>query len=264
MGRLKKLKKFKTFELNSEIKDVIMSKAMTILVVVLFLIFAAMLVKAFLHKSDYFKLRAVDIKASFLDPRAASSISNRVFNAYRSMNVFNINLKYIAQNIQNSYGDVRDVVVSISLPDKLAISLKLRRPVALIKSGKFYPVDEDGVILPGGSRVDALNDLPVISGLDIRTINSNLTCRNLKLTLKLLGEIRLTRSLSPLGVASISVYDPRNMSFCLKNGIEIRIGQENFRERLNLLGKALRDSRLVLDNIRYIDVRFKDIIVGPK
>ncbi|MCX5677707.1 MAG: cell division protein FtsQ/DivIB [Candidatus Omnitrophica bacterium] len=264
MGKLKKIKKFKAPEINGKTKDVIISKTMTVLVVFLFLIFAAMLVKAFLRQSDYFKLRAVDIKASFLDPRAASSISSRVFNAYRSKNVFNINLKYIAQSIQSSYGDVRDVVASISLPDKLVISLKLRRPVALIKSGKFYPVDEDGVILPGGSRVEALNDLPVINGLDIRTINSGLTGKNLNLTLELLGEIRRARSLSSFGVSSISVYDPRNMSFCLKNGVEIRIGQENFRERLNLLSKALRDPRLALDNIRYIDVRFKDIVVGPK
>lgn len=264
MGRLKKIKKFKKFEVNDKARDAIISKTMTILVISVFLVFAVMLVKAFLQKSDYFKLRAVDVKASFLDPRAASSISSQVFNAYRSRNVFNINLKYIAQNIQNSYGDVRDVVASISLPDKLVISLKLRRPVALINSGKFYPVDEDGVILPGGSRVEALNDLPVISGLDIRTINSRLTCKNLKLALDLLGEIRRSRALSSFGVSSISVYDPRNMSFCLKNGVEIRIGQENFRERLNLLGKALRDPRLALDNVRYIDVRFKDIIVGPK
>lgn len=264
MGRFKKLKKLKTFEMNSKARDAIISKTTTVLVAAVFLVFAIMLVKAFIQKSDYFRLRGVDVKASFLDPRAASSISRQVFNSYRYRNVFNINLKYIAQNIQNSYGDVRDVVVGISLPGRLVISLKLRRPVALIKSGKFYPVDEDGVILPGGSRVEALNDLPVIDGLDIRAINSRLTRKNLSLTLELLGEIRRSRALSGFGVSSISVYDPRNMSFCLKNGVEIRIGQENFRERLDLLGKALRDPRLVLDNVKYIDVRFKDIIVGPK
>ncbi len=136
--------------------------------------------------------------------------------------------------------------------------------MALVKSGKFYPVDEDGVVLPGGSRVDALNDLPIINGIDIRTVNARFTYRNLKLALKLLEEIRLLRSLSSLGIAAINVYDSRNMSFNLKNGVEIRVGEEKFRERLDLLSKALRDPRLVMDNIKYIDVRFKDIIVGPK
>ncbi len=259
MGKAKKIKRPK-----GDAKEAVMSTATTVLVVLIFLTFASMLAKAFLQESDYFKLRAVNIKASFLDSRAASTISSRVLNAYKLRNVFNINLKYIAQSIQNSYGDVRDVAVSIMLPDRLVISLKIRRPVALIKSGKHYPVDEDGVVLPSGSRVDALNDLPVISGVDMKLITSRQTSRNLKLALQLLGEIRLTKSVTSLGVASINVYDPRNLSFYFKNGVEVRVGEENFKERLDLLSIALRDPRLVLDNVKYIDVRFKDIIIGPK
>jgi len=254
MAKPKKIKK----------KDAIVSKVSVLLIVVVLLIAVTMLAGTFLRESGYFKLRTVDIKASFLDPRSGAFISNRILNAYKAKNVFSINLKNIAKYIQNSYGDVRDVVVRISLPDKLVISLKLRQPVALIKSGKFYPVDEDGVVLPGGSRTDALNDLPIVSGVEIRALSSRLVYRKLKLALELLGEIRLTRSLASLGVASINAYDPRNLSFSLKNGVEIRIGEENLRERLDLLSKALRDPRLVLENVKYIDVRFKDIIIGPK
>jgi cell division septal protein FtsQ len=264
MGRGKKSKKTGIFETGGGVRDAVISRGMTVFVVLIFLLFASMLVKAFLYESNYFKLRSVDVKASFLEPRAGAFISSRIFNSYRYKNVFNIDLKYIARLIQSSYGDVRDVVVRISLPDKLVISLKLRRPVALVKSGKFYPVDQDGVVLPGGSRVDALNDLPIINGIDIRAGSSNLTRRNMKLALDLLDEILLTRSLSSLGVASINVYDPGSMSIYLKNGVEVRIGDQNFRERLDLLSTALRDPRLVLDNVKYIDVRFKDIIIGPK
>ena len=264
MARAKKIKKTKNSGTSGQDKDRIMSKAMTIIVVVIFLVFATMLVKAFLHESDYFKLRSVDIKASFLDPRASSYISKQVFNAYKGRNVFNINLKYIAGYIQKSYGDVRDVAVKISLPDKLVISLKLRKPVALLKSGKFYPIDEEGVVLPGGSRVEALNDMPIISGIDIKASNRSGSYRNLRLALELLQEIRQTRELVPFGVASISVDDPSNLSFYMKNGVEVRMGAENFRDRLDMLGRALRDPRLVIDNVKYVDVRFRDVIIGPK
>lgn len=264
MGKQKKIKRSRASGVSGELKTAIMSRMMTTLVIIIFLSISGILVKAFLQKSDYFKLRTVDIKASFLDTRSASFISGRVLNAYKARNVFDINLKHIARFIQDSYGDVRDVVVGIRLPDKLVISLKLRRPVALVKSGKFYPVDEDGVVLPGSGRVDALNDLPIIDGVDIKRAGSLSSYRSLNLALKLLGEIRLVRSLSGLGVATISVYDPANLSFSLKNGVEIRVGEENFKERLKLLDSALRDPRLVLDNIKYIDVRFKDIIIGPK
>lgn len=264
MGRLKKIKKFKTPAGIGGIKDMVMSKATTAAVALIFLIFAAMLVKAFLHESNYFKLRSVDLKASFLDPRASSYISNQVFDAYKGKNIFNIDLKYIARYIQKSYGDVRDVAVKIAPPDRLVISLKLRKPVALLKSGKFYPIDEEGVVLPGGSRVEALSDMPVINGVNIKARDRSGAYRNLKVALELLKEIRQTRELSSFGVASISVYDPGNLAFYLKNGVEVRVGAENFRDRLDMLGRALRDPRLVIDNVKYIDVRFKDVIIGPK
>lgn len=264
MGKPKRIKKSKNFAFAGEIKSVVMSKVMTVVVTLIFLAFAAMLLKAFLHESDYFKLRSVDVKASFLDPRASTYISNKIFNEYKGKNVFSIDLKYIARYIQSSYGDVRDVLVKIALPDKLVVSLKLRKPVALLKSGKFYPIDEDGVVLPGARGVEALADMPIINGLDIKSSDRTGTYRNLKMALALLREIRQTRELSAFGLASISVYDPSNLSFYLKNGVEIRVGAENFRERLDMLGRALRDPRLAIDNVRYVDVRFKDVIIGPK
>ena len=44
----------------------------------------------------------------------------------------------------------------------------------------------------------------------------------------------------------------------------IIIGYENLKERLEALHDTLRDPRLVLDSISYIDVRFKDIAISPK
>ncbi len=264
MGKTRKQKKSKAAGSKSGINDLILSKMRTFSVVAIFILFAVVLARALVERSDYFKLRTVDVKASFLDPRARYAIGSKVLGAYGSKNIFNINLKNIADSIQNSYGDVKDVVAVISLPDRMVISLKLRRPVALVKGVKFYPVDEDGVVLPGGSRADALNDMPIISGIDIGTGNSRFTSRNLRLALELLGEIRFNRIVSSLGIYSITVYDPKNLSFYFKNGVEVRVGDENFRDKLSLLSRALRDSRLVLDNVKYIDVRFKDIIIGPK
>ena len=264
MAIAKKIKKKKNSTASGALKDRIISKSMTAVVVVIFLIFAAMLVKAFLHESGYFKLRSVDVKASFLDPRASSYISKQIFDVYKGRNVFKINLKYIAGHIQKSYGDIRDVAVKISPPDRLVISLKLRKPIALIKNGKFYPIDEEGVVLPNASRVEALNDMPIISGIDIKAIGRPGSCRSLELALELLREIRQTRELTTFGVASINASDPGNLSFCMKNGVEVRVGAENFRDRLDMLGRALRDPRLVIDNVKYMDVRFKDVIIGPK
>ena len=57
----------------------------------------------------------------------------------------------------------------------------------------------------------------------------------------------------------------RSMSFALgEGGPMIIIGYENLKERLEALHDTLRDPRLMLDSINYIDVRFKDIAISPK
>ncbi|MBN2452810.1 MAG: cell division protein FtsQ/DivIB [Candidatus Omnitrophica bacterium] len=264
MGRFRKTKKSRNGSSAPGIRDFVVSKAMTLAVIGFFIFFAVMLVRAFLNESGYFKLRSVDLKSSFLSPQASSYISDYVLKANSGRNVFNIDLKYIARFIQNSYGDVKDVVVSIAPPDRLVINLKMRRPVALVKGARFYPVDEDGVVLPAGSRVDALNDMPIIIGVNIGAGSSHAATKNLRRALDLLREIGQVRQLTNIGVISISVNDPNNLIFYLKGGVEVRIGSERFKDRLELLARTLRDPRLVMDNIKYIDVRFKDVIIGPK
>ena len=81
---------------------------------------------------------------------------------------------------------------------------------------------------------------------------------------ELLKEMRRSRLLSEYGIATIDASDIKNLSFYLKNGIEVKIGYENFADRLMMLTKTLRDSRLVTDRVQYIDVRFENAVVGPK
>jgi hypothetical protein len=42
------------------------------------------------------------------------------------------------------------------------------------------------------------------------------------------------------------------------------MGYEDFRERLRTLKDILRDPRLAIDRVNYIDVRFKDVAISPK
>jgi len=248
-----------------DFKPLLMRRAVTSLVIVLFVLAVFCLVKAFLYRSDYFRLRTVETRSAFLDQRSAAIINNQILIAYKGRNLFRIDLKNVAQSIQGSYADIKDVVASIALPDKLVISLKLRRPVAFVRSVKFYPIDEEGVVLPGTKGMETFRDLPVIEGVDIRYSGKRGIPRNLILALSLLRDIKSAKFMSSYGVTAINAQDPKNMSFYMKNGVEVRIGAENFRDRLVMLGHTLRDPRLVMDKIKYIDVRFKEeVAIGPR
>lgn len=265
---MKKQKRSRSGKLSGfaeDFKPLLMRRAVTSLVIVLFVLAVFCLVKAFLYRSDYFRMRTVETRAAFLDQRAAAIINNQMLIAYKGRNIFRIDLKYVAGSIQSSYADIKDVVASIALPDKLVISLKLRRPVALVRSGKFYPIDEEGVVLPGTKWKESFRDLPVIEGVDIRYSGKRGIPRNLILALSLLKNIKEAKFMNAYGVTSINAQDSKNMSFYMKNGVEVRIGAENFWDRLVMLGRTLRDPRLVMDKIKYIDVRFKgEVAIGPR
>jgi len=62
----------------------------------------------------------------------------------------------------------------------------------------------------------------------------------------------------------VDVSDEKNLSLYIEDGIEIKIGGEKFRERLNRFNKTFESGKVDKNRIRYIDLRFGDVIIGPK
>lgn len=233
----------------------------------LFIIVAAVLVQAFLYRSDYFRLNAVETKDTAIGSATASYINNQVLNLYRGRNIFTVDLKAVSAALRSRFPDAKEIVVRIALPDKIVINMQFRRAAALVKSGRLYPVDEEGVILVNANEA-LFKFLPVIEGIDIRPgergAKRGNSYRNLRITLDLIREIKKAKFMAGYGVASINARDIKMLSFALKNGVHVRIGFENFRQRLDTLKKVLDDPRMVMDRIDYIDVRFKDVVIGPR
>lgn len=242
-----------------DLRKMIFKKIINLVVVAVFLLITFVFTATFLYRSDYFRLRSIETKCAFLDQKIAFAINNQLLNTYKGRNVFKINLKTISQSLETSYSDTKKVVVKIALPDKLVITMKFRKPIAGLRNFKtLYPIDEDGVVISSAGSDASIKELPIIEGASFRQTS------NLKLALELLKEIKRSRLAVEYGVEIINARDIKNLSFYLKNGIEIRIGSEDFKERLEALKHTLKDPRLVMDRIKYIDVRFSDVVIGPK
>lgn len=261
-----KNRKFNPKSFWKDMNAAILKISLNAAVIAIFIAISFLLAKAYLYRSDYFRLRKVEIKDTLLDQRSLISIRSRIFSAYKEKSVFGLDLKAIAQNLQSSYPDAKDISVMLALPDKMVISLKLRKPVLLVKSDKLYPVDEEGVILPIADA-SSLKWVPSVDGVQVAQEARKakaITSRNLKAAIELLRSIKGIRAITDYGIESVDVRDLSNISFYLKNGIEIRMGSENFKDRLIVLAKTLRDPRMVMDRIKYIDLRFGDAIIGPR
>ena len=249
-----------------DMREAIAKRAVSLGVLIIFLVIIFLLGKAYLHRSDYFRLRRVEIKETFLDQKSVASIRSRILGSYKAKNIFEMDLKAIAQSLQASYPDAKNISVMLALPDKLVVSLKVRKPVALVKADKLYPVDEEGVILPA-MDASLVKFVPSVDGVQMRPDERKakvITSERLKAAIGLLRDIKDIKPIADYGIERVDVKDLSNISFYLRNGIEVRIGSENFKERLMVLAKTLRDPRMIMDRIKYIDLRFGDAVIGPR
>jgi cell division septal protein FtsQ len=248
------------------LREAVAKRALSFIVIAIFLAILFLLGKAYLYRSDYFRLMRVEIKESFLDQKSLRTIKHRILNSYNMKNVFALNLKAIAQTIQNTYPDAKDISVSLALPDKLVVGLKWRKAVAIVKADKVYPVDEDGVILPVSDTV-SLKWVPVVEGVRVRPEDRKkniITSRNLKAAINLLRNIKDIKPITDYGVDKVDAGNLNNIIFYLRNGIEVRMGSDDFGQRLEVLAKTLKDPRMMMGRIKYIDLRFGDAVIGPR
>ncbi|MDD5428663.1 MAG: cell division protein FtsQ/DivIB [Candidatus Omnitrophica bacterium] len=266
---MRKQGKGKKLGFNSFVKDLrgsVVKIALNFAVISVFLVIAFLLGKAYLYRSDYFRLNRVEIRETFLDQRSLVSIKSRILSSYKSKSIFALDLKAIAQALQASYPDAKDISVSLALPDKLVIKLKLRKPIAVVRGDKLYPVDEEGVIIPVADQA-SLKWLPVVDGVQLRPDERRakvIKSKNMKIAIDLLRNIKDVKAVADYGVDSVNAKDTANITFYLRNGIEIRIGSDNFKERIIVLAKTLKDPRMIMGRIKYIDLRFGDAVIGPR
>jgi len=265
MGQ-KKNKKTRPPEFFVGLRDAVKRSLIAALLVSVTVLLLFMMVRVFLYQSGYFMLRKVRTESLFLDQKAVYSINNQVLKAYGGRNIFSVPLNSISQSLKRIYPDSKDISVSLWLPDRLNVVVRFRRPVALVRDSRLYPIDDEGIVLPSVGAV-YIRDLPVIEGAGIRydeRRGKKSASERVKLALDLLKEIRASRYLTQYGVVSIDTSNTSNISYRTKNGIEVFAGSEDFGSRLSMLEDTLKDRRLDKDKIRYIDVSTQDVVIGPK
>lgn len=265
---MKKNRRFKKINFTVPLQDLkkeFFKRFVSVFVICLFIVISLLLVKAFLYRSDYFRLRSVEAKDIVTGQAYNYATNGELLRLHHGKNIFAIDIKTIAKYLKGLYPDAKDIVVRRALPDKLVIDFNFRRPAVLLYDTRYYAVDEESCILTNAD-VEKLKMLPVITGIDIRGEEKRerrIESQNLKKSIELLREMKKSRF--PVdNVLTIDAGDVNSLSIHLKNGVEIKIGCENFKERLARLKKMLKDPRLAVDKIKYIDLRFKDVIIGPK
>lgn len=215
----------------------------------------------FIRNSGYFKVETVKI----IDAKNAAQINTKdLLKLYKGRNIFSIDIRSLSSQIKNDYPVVKDAIVRRILPNRLEIDIVARIPIAKIKSYEYFPIDRSGIVLSPEIKT---GNLPVIIGFSMwlrPRVGQKLENNKLENAFLLIDALNQTNVFSDYSVTTIDTSNYNNLSFYMENGTEVKIGGEDFLERLKKLKQTFSNPKMDKDNIKYIDLRFRDVVIGPK
>ena len=223
----------------------------------------------FANVSEFLELSEVpvrDIRFTGLGHLSYTELLKRA-NISGDTNLLSLDLKEVRKRLQTE-PYVKDAEVERNFySGVLTMKLRLRKPAALLNCDGLYGIDEEGILLGEVEKITS-SDLPLISGVDIETvrIGEKIKTKNMELALELLRHVSSSNLESVIMLSEINVGNLRNIVlYAGKEGVQIRLGRDRFREKLDKATAILTDLQNRGKEAEYIDFRFKKrIVVKPK
>lgn len=249
--------------MNQKSKKAIKGKLIFLLIAFLLAAGALRYAYVFYTTSPYFTVKKVIVSG---DTSKSSVDYNVIGKMALGKNIFRIDLRVIERRMMDNYRELRSLQIKRSFPDAIAAAAVLRKPVAQLAHERYYPIDEECIVL---SDVKDAPDgrLPVINGINVnlpKCIGKRIDSPSLRQALILFKFIKESGILKDHTLREINAGTLKGMSFTLSENIEVRIGYEDYALRIKSLKEILSDPKIWPSDIGYIDLRFGEPVIGPK
>ncbi len=225
----------------------------------------ALFFKTYIRAETYFNIRKVVISNNHFyskkDIIEAADISN-------GQNIFSVGLKDISGNIE-LLPNIAAARVTRRIPDTIFVKVYEREAVAQVESGRFYLVDEEGIVLEPVYNIKK-EDLPVIKGYEVTGLapGSKITDHQIKLALKLIAYTLDVMVRAYVNPRDVDISDEMEVRMIINQGTVARFQRKDFdqnMERLvNRLVKIVQDSIQKNKTVESIDMRFDRVPVKFK
>jgi cell division septal protein FtsQ len=189
------------------------------------------------------------------------------FSYLKGRNIFSINLAKESQYIFDLYPVYKKIRLVRLLPNRLYVDFVKRQGVAYVKLYRYFCVDKNLILfdLPSNWQEE---DLPIIVGLETKIhgpkSGKKYAIRELALALNIINEINNNRILRNYKLKTVDVTSPNLVSLFLQDDTEIKMGQGDIKNKINILSTLLFQAKNSLNSIKYIDLRFKDPVIKLK
>jgi len=210
---------------------------------------------------DYFKVRSVTIDPSL------QFINKRDFRGLMGKNIFTVDLKAVQRKLNFKYPQTSQLKVIKRFPNQISVLAKQRVPfVQLQIQNQIVVLDKEAVILSLKEKRN--KDIPNIIGAKINNpklvLGAPLRGSDIWLTLKIVKLFKANSGLASYSIKDINIESLSKIYFTLSNKLDIVIDKDKIAQKIRVLSVVLAQDRLDLGDVKYIDLRFREPIIGKK
>lgn len=215
----------------------------------------------FLERSNYFMIK--DISYDPVLPLAKS----RTLTRLKGKNLFSVDLNYIQNKLQKEYPGISNLKITKKFPDQIRVVAEKRIALfqAMIKK-QVVTIDNQCVVLATGD--DKKKDLPFVIGVRNNfssiKVGRCLKDRRLQLALKLIKSFRENQTLATYPIAKIDINNLSKIYLFLSNELKIILDEDIMPSKIKQLGLLLVQNSFDFKQVKYVDLRFKQPILGGK
>lgn len=156
---------------------------------------------------------------------------------------------------------VKRAEVIRSFPNRVTLVVEERVPFTLAQAGRLYWLDEEGVSFGPVPRA-VTPRLPVISGIGLQAPGSGTSAAGgARAAVSLIRSILRTGSALTREISEVDMSGPDGPVLYTVEGMEVRLGNMDWEERLARLDGVLSQIRSLGEPVEYIDLRFRDQVV---
>lgn len=214
-----------------------------------------------LSRSSYFQVKSIHVDPSL------NFIDRSILDRLKGQSIFTVDLARAQQRLGTRYPQVAGLKLIRQFPDQITVVAKQRKPVAQAgMDGKTVTLDDFGVVLSTTTRRD--EQLPHIEGFSEKehraVLGQPLTGRDVKTALQVIAAFQNNRVLESYRIKSIDVANTSKVEFIVSNGLKVYIDREELARKMRLLGFVLTKSEINLNEVKYLDLRFKEPVIGKR
>lgn len=208
--------------------------------------------------SPRFAVESIDVRGTH---RIAVDRIVEAADVAAGTSLFQLDPRAIAARVE-ALPEVRRAEVVREIPNRLTILVEERRPFTLIHAGRLHWVDEEGRTL-GPERHAVAPLVPLITGLTEDEVAAMRTAPGAKARTAITMIQALLRSGSSLvgEIAEVDVSSADGPVLFTMDGVEVRLGTEDWNDRLARLEGVLAQVARDDVHVSVVDLRFRDQVV---